>query len=282
MTSGRTGSPDTERRTIFSREKKSIFKKKKNADSPVKPHDSNKLDVSFSGKDDKKVSPKLTKKSFKKVAKIVKLSGGVKKSHKKSEETKDEEVDDGEENGESGAEELTSPTHSHTVATSSDQQDISTSLQRPSDIALQQTSTTESAMTTPSSTASSTNSGSLQRSCSSSSDDFVHVPLPSSASSSDDSSRVSQTRSKVSQKTPTLPVLSETSETLTFPPPIFSAHQHSQAAEGEEEFFLINEMHICICGQWLCVSNAGGVVMAFDFHLKKKKAPKVHVGCIQQ
>ena len=259
---------------MFSREKKSIFKKRKNDDS-----NGTKLDVSPSGKDERKFSPKLSSKSFRKVAKIVKLSGGVRKS-KKSVAVKEEgqeELDGREQSTES--EEALSPAHSQAKA---DHQDPSTSPKRPTDITLRQVSTTETVMTTASSTPSDilTNNSEtarhVQRSSSSSSDDFIHVPLPPQASNY--SSNPSQTRSKTpqAQKIPTLPKLSETKETSSSPPPMFSTDPHSQFMEGEE-FFSINEMHICICGQWLCVSNTGGIVMAFDFRLKntEKKIPKV-------
>lgn len=288
-TTSRVSSPETDRRTIFSREKKSIFRKKKNSDSPVTPHDGSKLEVTVSGKEEKKHSPKLSKKSFKKVAKIVKLSGGVRKSHKKSEikqDEEEEELDRGEQSIESGSEEATSPAHSQTVTTSSEQQDSSGGPNRPSDITFRQTSIIESVATTASNTPSSlvtSSSGSVpyvQRSSSSSSDDFVHVPLPPQAATPEDSSRPNWTKSKTSQtqKSPSLPKLSETRESPSSPPPTFSTRIRSHVVDGEEEFFSINEMHICICGQWLCVSNTGGVVMAFDFQLKNsKKALKVRL-----
>lgn len=266
---------------MFSREKKSIFKKRKNDD-----HNATKLDISPSGKEEKK-SPKLSSKSFRKVAKIVKLSGGVKKSHKKSEAVKeegeeegDEELDGREQSVES--EEATNPALGQAKA---DQQDPSNAPKRPTDITLRQISTAESVVTTASSIPSdiSTNSSEtarhVQRSSSSSSDDFIHVSLP--PQTSDDSSKLSQKRSKTpqTQKTPTLPKLSETKESPSSPPPMFSTD--IQFTEGED-FFTINEMHICICGQWLCVSNTGGIVMAFNFRLKntEKKEPKVRAVCV--
>lgn len=288
--SDRGGSPDSDRRTIYSREKKSIFKKKKNSDLSVKSPEGSKLELSVPGKDDKKLSPKLSKKSFRKVAKIIKLGSGVKKSQKKSETRKSEEEDDTdppEHSFESGNEEAFSPTQSHANETTSEQQDETERPQRPSDIELRQTSISESAPSTVSSTPSSSatsNSGStsqIQRSSSSSSDDFVHIPLPPKVVASDESSKVCQTRIKTSQaqKSPTLPRVSEATEMPNpmSPAPTFSARSPSQATEGDEEFFSINEMHICICGQWLCVSNCGGMVMAFDFHLKSKKTPKVRI-----
>ena len=288
--SDRGGSPDSDRRTIYSREKKSIFKKKKNSDLQVKSPEGSKLELSVPGKDDKKLSPKLSKKSFRKVVKIIKLGSGVKKSRKKSETGKSEEEEDTdapEHSFESGNEEAFSPTPSHAKETSSEQQDKTDGPKRPSDIEFRQISISESAASTVSSTPSSTatsNSGSVsavQRSSSSSSDDFVHIPLPPKVTTSDESTKVCQTRIKTSQaqKSPTLPKVSETTEmsSPTSPAPTFSARPSSQATEGDEEFFSINEMHICICGQWLCVSNCGGMVMAFDFHLKSKKTPKVRI-----
>ena len=266
---------------VYSREKKSIFKKKKNADSsPVKAHDSSKLELSVPGKDEKKFSPKLSKKSFRKVAKMVKLSSGVKKSHKKSEATKneeEEEVDVGEQGVESSSEEALSPPLSLAKEDASDQLDGSDGPQRPSDITLRQTSMTETPLSsTPSSAATSSGSRAhVQRSSSSSSDDFVHVPLPPKGATSDESSK-GRSKTSQTQKTPTLPKLSESREILSSPPPTFSTHSPTQV-EGEGEFFSINEMHLCICGQWLCVSNSGGMVMAFDFRLKSKKSPKVRI-----
>ena len=258
---------------MFSREKKSIFKKRKNDD-----HNVTKLNVSPSGKEEKK-SPKLSSKSFRKVAKIVKLSGGVRKSQKKSEEMKEEGNEDLDGREQSvGSEEATNPAHWQAKA---DQQDPSNAPQRPTDITLRQISTAESVVTTADSipsdilTNSSETAHHVQRSSSSSSsDEFVHVPIPPQTSA--DSSKLSQTKSKTprTQKTPTLPKLSETMESPSSPPPMLSTD--IQFTEGED-FFTINEMHICICGQWLCVSNTGGVVMAFDFRLKnaERKEPKV-------
>lgn len=202
----------------------------------------------------------------------------MKKSQKKSEAVKeegDEELDGKEQSVES--EEAVNPVHWQAKA---DQQDPSDAPKRPTDITLRQISTMEavvmSASSIPSgiSTNTSETASHVQRSSSTSSDDFIHVSLPTQPS--DDSSKLSQTRSKTPQtrKTPTLPKLSETKESPSSPPPMFSTD--IQFTEGED-FFTINEMHICICGQWLCVSNTGGVVMAFDFRLKstEKKEPKV-------
>lgn len=44
------------------------------------------------------------------------------------------------------------------------------------------------------------------------------------------------------------------------PPP-----QTSPREEGEDNFFVINYIHMCVCGLWLGVANNGGNVMAFDF-----------------
>lgn len=234
----------------------SIFKKKKGSESTAQPHDANKLDVSTSGK---KLSPRLSTKSFRKVVKLVKLTSGGKKS-RKLEVAKDEDVDMGELSVESGSEDGASPDNSVTP-------------QRPSNIALQPSSSSESSVATTSSTPGpsgdiSAGTPTFQR-CAS--DDFVHVSLPSKAAV-DSVASPSQTASKISQTAPTLPKLPETKESPTSPPPTFST---PQALEGEEEFFSINEMHVCIYGQWLCVSNTGGMVMAFEFQLKDKKTPKV-------
>lgn len=157
------------------------------------------------------------------------------------------------------------------------EQDPGGAPKRPTDIALRQISTTEAVVmsaTSIPSTSTSNTACHVQRSSSSSSDDFIHVPLPS-----DDSSSPSRTRSKSpqTQKTPTLPKLSETRESPSSPPPVFSAS--SQLMEAEE-FFTINQIHMCICGQWLCVSNAGGVAMAFDFRLKNTEKEKAKVRAV--
>lgn len=271
---------------IYSREKKSIFKKKKGSDLPIKSPEGSKLELSVPGKDDKKLSPKLSKKSFRKVARIIKLGSGVKKSQKKS-EAGEEEADAPEHSVESGNEETFSPTQPHAKETTSEPQDETEGPQRPSDIAFRQASISESAASTlstsPSSAATSSSGGAshVQRSSSSSSDDFVHIPMPTKAATSEEFTKVCQNRSKTSQaqKSPTLPKVSETTEISnpTSSAPSFSTRPSYQAIEGDEEFFSINEMHICICGQWLCVSNCGGMVMAFDFHLKSKKTPKVGI-----
>lgn len=44
--------------------------------------------------------------------------------------------------------------------------------------------------------------------------------------------------------------------------------------EAEEDFFVINYIHMCVCGLWLCVANNGGNVMAFDFCTKPVKQQK--------
>lgn len=130
--------------------------------------------------------------------------------------------------------------------------------------------TTASSISSEISTNTSDTNYHVQKSSSSSSDDFIHVSLP--IQPSDDSSKLSQERSRP-QSNPTLPKLSETEESHSLPP-IFSTG--TQFTDGDY-FFTINEMHMCICGQWLCISNIGGVVMAFDFGLKntEKKEPKV-------
>ncbi len=154
------------------------------------------------------------------------------------------------------------------------EQDPSDARKRPTDITLRHISTMEAVVMTASSIPSGTSTNTsdtvchVQQSSRNSSDDFIHVSLPS-----DDSSKLGQTRSKFpsTQVTPTLPKLSETKAS---PPPLFST---GTQLSDTEDFFTINEMHMCICGQWLCVSNTGGVVMAFDFRLKssEKKEPKV-------
>lgn len=40
---------------------------------------------------------------------------------------------------------------------------------------------------------------------------------------------------------------------------------------ADEEFFVINYVHMCVCGLWLCVANNGGNVMAFSFNSKPSK-----------
>ena len=41
--------------------------------------------------------------------------------------------------------------------------------------------------------------------------------------------------------------------------------------EADDEFFVINYLHICLCGLWLCVANEGGKVLVFDFSAKPKE-----------
>ena len=41
--------------------------------------------------------------------------------------------------------------------------------------------------------------------------------------------------------------------------------------QADEEFFVINYVHMCVCGLWLCVANNGGNVMAFSFNSKPSK-----------
>lgn len=244
-------------------------------DSPVSTHDTTKLEVGFHGKDDKKFSPKLSTKSFRKVAKIVKWSGGSRKSQK-LEETRSEEMEVTDRGTESSNEQSASPSFSQVVAEVCGD---SSGPERPSNIAFRQSSTTESM--TASSASSTVETGStphIQRSSSSSSDDFVQISLPPKITP-DGSSQVGLMSSKTSQvqMTPTLPRLSETRECPKSTLPSFSTPTHTKAIEGEEEFFSINEMHLCMCGQWLCVSNAGGVAMAFEFQLKNKKVPNVRI-----
>jgi hypothetical protein len=157
------------------------------------------------------------------------------------------------------------------------EQDPSDVRKRPTDITLRHISTMEAVVMTASSIPSGTSTNTsdtvchVQQSSCNSSDDFIHVSLPS-----DVSSKLGQTRSKFppTQMTPILPKLSESKENPFSPPPLFST---GTQLTDREDFFTINEMHMCICGQWLCVSNTGGVVMAFDFRLKnsEKKEPKV-------
>ena len=194
----------------------------------------------------------------------------MKKSQKKSEQDDDEEMNGREQGIES--EEATNLASSQVMA----EQDPSDAHKRPTDITLRQISSMEAVVTTASSISSEISTGTsdtachVQKSSSSASDDFIHVSLP--VQSSDDSSKLSQERSRLPpiQISPTLPKLSETKESPSLPP------MFSTCTDGED-FFTINEMHMCICGQWLCVSNTGGVVMAFDFVLKntEKKEPKV-------
>ena len=260
---------------VFSREKKSIFKKRKNDE-----RDGTKLDTPPSAKDERKFSPKLSSKSFRKVARMVKLSGGVKKSQRKLDAMKEGEQEVDERDQGTETEETASSANSYANA---GQQDPCDGPKRPTDISLRQmstASTTEAVSTTSISTPSSvftTNSDTVRhvhRSSSSSSDDFVHVSVPSQASDN-----LTHTRSKnpQAQMTPILPKLSEARESPTSPHLLICT---SPQFTERDDFFCINEMHICICGQWLCVSNSGGVVMAFNFQLKntgKKNAPKVRV-----
>lgn len=198
----------------------------------------------------------------------------MKKSIKKVEATKEEEEElDGKEQS-IECEEATNHVPLHSKA----EQDPSDAPKRPTDITLRQISTAETVVKTassiPSGVLTSTPDTAYVQQSSSSSDDFIRVSLLTK--SSDDSSNMSQTKSKTpqTQKNLTLPKLLETKESPSSPPPMFSTDIHF--TEGED-FFTINEMHLCICGQWLCVSNTGGVVMAFDFRLKssEKKEPKV-------
>ena len=47
-------------------------------------------------------------------------------------------------------------------------------------------------------------------------------------------------------------------------------------APNEDDFFAICEMNMCVWGQWLCVATRGGGVLAFDFHLiEKRSTPQV-------
>ena len=197
----------------------------------------------------------------------------MKKSQKKLEQGDDEEMDGREQGIES--QEATNLASWQVKA----EQDPSDPRKRPTDIILRQISSMEAVVTTASSISSEISTSTsdtncyVQKSGSSSSDDFIHVSLP--IQPSDDSSKLSQERSRPpqTQSNPTLPKLSETEESPSLPR-IFSTG--TQFTDGED-FFTINEMHMCICGQWLCVSNIGGVVMAFDFGLKntEKKEPKV-------
>jgi len=41
--------------------------------------------------------------------------------------------------------------------------------------------------------------------------------------------------------------------------------------EADDEFFVINYIHICLCGLWLCVANEGGKVLVFDFNTMPQK-----------
>lgn len=45
----------------------------------------------------------------------------------------------------------------------------------------------------------------------------------------------------------------------------------SAYSEGEDDFFVVNYIHMCLCGLWLCVANRGGSVMAFDFTTTAKE-----------
>ena len=39
------------------------------------------------------------------------------------------------------------------------------------------------------------------------------------------------------------------------------------APSGNEYYFAIQEIHVCVHGLWMCVANMGGGVMAFDFKM---------------
>ena len=46
--------------------------------------------------------------------------------------------------------------------------------------------------------------------------------------------------------------------------------------QNEEDFFPVHKMNMCVCGQWLCVTNLGGNVLAFDFQLDERvSSPQV-------
>ena len=248
-------------------------------DSPVSTSDSSKLEVGVHGKEDKRFSPKLTSKSFRKVSKMVKLSAGPKKSPKKVEVAKNDSECDATDHGiESSNDEVTSPSHS---ALTSNLQGDTSGPKRPSNITFRQSSTTKLMTTSTVPSGVETNSGNVgyvQRSGSSSSDDFVHVLLPSKVPPDDSSHKGGLMSSKISevQRTPTLPKLSEARECSSTSTPAFS-YTKPGVTEGEKDFFSINEMHVCMCGQWMCVSNTGGVAMAFEFQLKNMKSPNVRL-----
>lgn len=47
---------------------------------------------------------------------------------------------------------------------------------------------------------------------------------------------------------------------------------------AEEDVFAVQRIKCCVLGQWMCVSNAGGHVMAFSFQMDDNvTAPKVHI-----
>ena len=59
-------------------------------------------------------------------------------------------------------------------------------------------------------------------------------------------------------------------------PPMMNAGGNDSVFMTEEEMFAVQGITCCVLGQWLCVSNVGGHVMAFSFQIDEQQTtPKV-------
>ena len=51
-------------------------------------------------------------------------------------------------------------------------------------------------------------------------------------------------------------------------------------SQPDDDYFTVNYINMCVCGLWLCVGNNGGNVMAFDFTTTPKSSPAGVSYCI--
>ena len=245
-------------------------------------------------KEDKK-SPKVmrTSKSFRRVAKIVKLSRSVSSASDKGKRSSEsiEEVDPGEKDSDKDSPLESQSVPEHGNGATQQQMESTTSPKRPSDITIRESSkldtptgpvTGPGIILTPSDVSLDTGStsevaappGRSATSSSLSSNDFVVFSLSSiqkhpGATAADNHPIRSKSPTKMSPHSPQQKRVSETNEHAACSPLSF-ATRVPQLLEDEDEFFGINEVHMCLCGLWLCVANRGGCVMAFDFSLSSK------------
>ena len=263
-----------ERRSISYNDKKSKKKKKTQSLDVVTPetpsvHEHEKRSLNF--------------KSFRKMAKLVKTSQSVSIRNSIAEEDTDggdevfeeEKEEESRKEGEEGGDKHSSSSKAHprrppppTTASpispmsESDQQKSRKKRPppRPSDIALRQQESQEQQQQLSTGVTPGVNSVSFSIGEGSSTRKNKR-PVPQPHGGEDSSARSS------SRSTPPHDINHS-------PCRLTTRSQFSRAyLEADNEFFVINHIHMCLCGLWLCVANEGGKVLAFDFTTTPQEHP---------
>ena len=256
------GSPDPERKVVFpSSKKKSKLRKKSVATSTP----SKEISASLKEKEKRKqYSPRLSRKSFRKMARFVKA--GRQLSTEDAPDGGNAETASPSE-GEDSNEHLPPPTAAPSSSSSSSSSSLQTEhpqKKRPDQIALSKPEPSPLAspgiMLTP--------APEPQTPLPVSATPISAVTTPTFGGGGGNGGSPSCIRKSAKSKQSKGVRLTRVS---TSAPGSVALHA------SDEAFFSIDTIHMCVCGLWLCVSNGGGSAMVFDFEMTEQKVSQVSI-----